>query len=45
VSPFVAYPAAPMFIELQKQLSAAIDDESAALAAQPVPGECLLATA
>ena len=40
-----AYPAAPMFIELQKQLSAAIDDEAAALAARPVPGECLLATA
>ena len=40
-----AYPAAPAFIELQKQLSAAIDDEAAALAARPVPGECLLATA
>jgi flavin-dependent dehydrogenase len=40
-----AYPAVPMFIELQKQLSAAIDDEAAALAARPVPGECLLATA
>jgi flavin-dependent dehydrogenase len=40
-----AYPAAPAFIELQKQLSAAIDTEAAALAARPVPGECLLATA
>jgi flavin-dependent dehydrogenase len=40
-----AFPAVPMFVELQKQLSAAIDDEAAALAARPVPGECLLATA
>jgi flavin-dependent dehydrogenase len=40
-----AYPPAPAFIELQKQLSAAIDDEAAALAARPVPGEHLLATA
>jgi flavin-dependent dehydrogenase len=40
-----AYPAVPMFIELQKQLSAAIDDESAALAARPIPGQRLLATA
>jgi flavin-dependent dehydrogenase len=40
-----AYPPVPAFIELQKQLSAAIDDEAAALAARPVPGECLLATA
>jgi flavin-dependent dehydrogenase len=40
-----AYPAVPMFIELQKQLSAAIDTEAAALAALPIPGECLLATA
>ena len=40
-----AYPAVPMFIELQKQLSAAIDTEAATLAARPIPGECLLATA
>jgi flavin-dependent dehydrogenase len=40
-----AYPAMPMFIELQKQLSAAIDTEAAALAARPTPGERLLATA
>ena len=40
-----AYPAVPAFIELQKQLSAAIDTEAAALAARPVPGERLLATA
>ena len=40
-----AYPAVPAFIELQKQLSAAIDSEAAALASRPVPGERLLATA
>jgi flavin-dependent dehydrogenase len=40
-----AYPAVPRFIELQKQLSAAIDRQAAALAARPVLGECLLATA
>jgi flavin-dependent dehydrogenase len=40
-----AYPAVPAFIELQKQLSAAIDKEAAALAARPIPGERLLATA
>jgi flavin-dependent dehydrogenase len=40
-----AYPAVPRFIELQKQLSAAIDKEAAALAARPVPGERLVATA
>jgi flavin-dependent dehydrogenase len=40
-----AYPPVPSFIELQKQLSAAIDKQAAALAARPVPGECLLATA
>ncbi|MGE5287985.1 MAG: NAD(P)/FAD-dependent oxidoreductase [Micromonosporaceae bacterium] len=40
-----AYPAVPTFIELQKQLSAAIDKQAAALAAQPIPGERLLATA
>jgi flavin-dependent dehydrogenase len=41
----VAYPPVPAFVELQKQLSAAIDREAAALAARPVPGRCLLATA
>jgi flavin-dependent dehydrogenase len=40
-----AYPAMPMFIELQKQLNAAIDTEAATLAARPTPGERLLATA
>jgi flavin-dependent dehydrogenase len=40
-----AYPAVPTFVELQKQLSAAIDTQAAALAARPVPGRCLLATA
>jgi flavin-dependent dehydrogenase len=40
-----AYPPVPTFIALQKQLSAAIDKEAAALAARPVPGERLLATA
>jgi flavin-dependent dehydrogenase len=40
-----AYPAVPTFIELQKQLSAAIDREAAALAARPVPGERVLASA
>ena len=40
-----AYPPVPAFSELQKQLSAAIDEQAAALAARPVPGECLLATA
>jgi flavin-dependent dehydrogenase len=40
-----AYPPVPTFIGLQKQLSAAIDREAAALAARPAPGERLLATA
>ena len=40
-----AYPPVPAFTELQKQLSAAIDKQAAALAARPVPGEFLLATA
>jgi len=40
-----AYPAVPKFVELQKQLSAAIDREAAALAARPVPGERVLASA
>jgi hypothetical protein len=34
----------PAFIELQKQLGAAIDTQAAALAARPIPGTCLLAT-
>jgi flavin-dependent dehydrogenase len=40
-----AYPPVPTFIELQKQLSSAIDKEAAALAARPIRGERLLATA
>jgi flavin-dependent dehydrogenase len=40
-----AYPPVPTFIELQKQLGAAIDTQAAALAARPVPGERRLATA
>ena len=40
-----AYPPVPTFIELQKQLAAAIDKEAAALAARPIPGERLAATA
>jgi flavin-dependent dehydrogenase len=40
-----AYPPVPTFIGLQKQLSAAIDREAAALDARPIPGERLLATA
>jgi flavin-dependent dehydrogenase len=40
-----AYPAVPTFIELQKQLAAAIDTQAAALAARPIPGQRLLATA
>ncbi len=40
-----AYPAAPAFIELQEQLSAAIDNEAVALATPLVPGECHRATA
>jgi flavin-dependent dehydrogenase len=40
-----AYPPVPTFIELQKQLSAAIDRQAAALATRAVPGERLLATA
>jgi flavin-dependent dehydrogenase len=39
------YPPVPAFIGLQKQLSAAIDTQAATLAARPVPGERLLATA
>jgi flavin-dependent dehydrogenase len=40
-----AYPPASAFVELQKQLGGAIDKQSAALAARPVPGERRLATA
>ena len=40
-----AYPPVARFIELQKQLSAAIDKQAAALAARPIPGSSLLATA
>jgi flavin-dependent dehydrogenase len=40
-----AYPAVPTFIELQKHLSAAIDNEAVALDARPIPGDRLLATA
>ena len=40
-----AYPPVARFVELQKQLSAAIDRQAAALAARPVPSERLLATA
>ena len=36
-----AYPPVPAFIELQKQLSAAIDKQAAVLAARPArPGGC-----
>jgi flavin-dependent dehydrogenase len=34
-----AYPPAPLFVELQKRLSRAIETEAATLAARPVPGE------
>jgi flavin-dependent dehydrogenase len=40
-----AYPPVPAFVELQKQLGAAIDRQAATLAARPVPGERRLATA
>jgi flavin-dependent dehydrogenase len=40
-----AYPPVPTFIELQKQLSAAIDKDAAVLAARPALGERLLVTA
>jgi flavin-dependent dehydrogenase len=40
-----AYPEVPTFIDLQKQLGAAIDTQAVALAARPIPGERLLATA
>jgi flavin-dependent dehydrogenase len=41
----VAYPPAPAFVELTRQLGQAIDAEAAALAAQPVPGEPTLVAA
>jgi flavin-dependent dehydrogenase len=44
-SSLAAYPPVPTFIELQKQLAAAIDKEAVALAARPIPGERLAATA
>jgi flavin-dependent dehydrogenase len=40
-----AYPPVPTFVQLQKQLGAAIDRQAAALAARPIPGRRLLATA
>ena len=40
-----AYPAVPAFIQLQKQLSTAIDKQAAALAARPLPGERMPASA
>ena len=40
-----AYPPVPAFIELQKQLSAALDKQAKVLAARPDPAEHLLATA
>jgi flavin-dependent dehydrogenase len=40
-----AYPPVPTFVQLQKQLGAAIDKQAAALAARPIPGSRLLATA
>ena len=40
-----AYPPVPTFVELQKRLAAAIDKEAAALAARPIPGKRLAATA
>ena len=39
------FPAVPTFVGLQKQLSAAVDKQAAALAARPIPGRHLLATA
>ena len=39
------YPPVPTFVELQKQLSSAIDKDAAALAARPAPRQRLLATA
>jgi flavin-dependent dehydrogenase len=39
-----AYPPVPAFIELQEQLADAINQQAAALAARPIPGQRLLAT-
>jgi flavin-dependent dehydrogenase len=39
------FPPVPAFVGLQKQLGAAIDTQAAALAARPIPGDRLLATA
>jgi flavin-dependent dehydrogenase len=38
------YPPVPAFIALQKHLAAAIDEQAAALAARPIPGQRLLDT-
>jgi 2-polyprenyl-6-methoxyphenol hydroxylase-like FAD-dependent oxidoreductase len=38
-----AYPPVPQFVELQKQLANAIDEDAAALAARPIPGQRELA--
>jgi flavin-dependent dehydrogenase len=40
-----AYPPVPTFVELQKQLAGAIDQQAAALAARSIPCQRLLATA
>ena len=40
-----AYPPVPVFVDLQKQLSRAIDTEAAGVAARPLPGERELACA
>jgi 2-polyprenyl-6-methoxyphenol hydroxylase-like FAD-dependent oxidoreductase len=40
-----AYPPVPEFVDLQRQLSRAIDTEAAEVAARPVPGERELACA
>jgi flavin-dependent dehydrogenase len=38
------YPPVPAFIALQKHLAVAIDEQAAALAARPIPGQRLLDT-
>jgi len=43
-SRLAAYPPVLTFIELQKQLAAAIDEQAATLAARPIPGQRLLDT-
>jgi flavin-dependent dehydrogenase len=40
-----SFPPVPRFVELQKQLGAAVDTQAAALAARPIPGDRLLASA